>query len=157
MNVTRIRPARKRIAPWQIRIELLDVKPAVWRRLLVPESITLPRLHRVFQVALGAALGRESRTFDYLYDFGDGWHHAVVVEDRFMQPRADFVVQCLAGENACPPEDVGGPPGYAGFLAAIADPRHEEHRQYLDWWGGSFDSARFELGAVNRALKGGRS
>ncbi|MGH8865807.1 MAG: plasmid pRiA4b ORF-3 family protein, partial [Burkholderiales bacterium] len=87
-----------------------------------------------------------------VYDFGDHWHHAVVVEDCIVQPRAGFVVQCLAGENACPPEDVGGAPGYAEFLADIADPRHAEHQSYLDWRGGSFDAARFDREAVNRAL-----
>lgn len=51
-------------------------------------------------------------------------------------------------------KDVGGPPGYANFLAAIADPRHEEHRSYMEWSGGRFDSAGFEQAAVNRALAG---
>ena len=27
----------------------------------------------------------------------------------------------------CPPEDVGGPPGYEEFLAALADPGHKRH------------------------------
>lgn len=27
-------------------------------------------------------------------------------------------IQCVAGENACPPEDVGGPHAYFDFLAA---------------------------------------
>ena len=105
------------------------------------------------RVVLSAALGRESRCFDYVYDFGDHWHHTVVVEDSLIQPRADLVAQCLAGEGCCPPEDVGGAPGYAGFLAAIANPRHEEHQRYLDWCGGSFDPARFDREAVNRELR----
>jgi hypothetical protein len=45
---------------------------------------------------------------------------------------ANSAVLCLGGENACPPEDVGGAPGYANFLAAVADPRHEEHRNYME-------------------------
>ena len=61
---------------------------------------------------------------------------------------------CLGGENACPPEDVGGAPGYASFRAAIADPRHEEHRDYIyEWCGGSFDPERFDQAAVNVALE----
>ena len=54
--------------------------------------------------------------------------------------------------NACPPENVGGAPGYADFLAAIADPRHEEHRDHMKWRGGSFDPGRFDRKAVNQAL-----
>jgi hypothetical protein len=34
---------------------------------------------------------------------------------------------------------VGGPWGYAEFLAAIADPTHEEHQHMLTWCGGAFD------------------
>jgi hypothetical protein len=148
MSVVRIRPAGKLEPPWQLRIELLDVKPLVWRRLRVPANITLPKLHRVFQ----AALGRASRSFDYVYDFGDHWHHLVVVEDYRLEPTASPAALCLAGQNACPPEDVGGAPGYANFLAAIADPRHEEHQNHMAWCGGSFDPARFDQAAVNQAL-----
>ena len=101
---------------------------------------------------LSAALGRESRSFDYVYDFGDHWHHAILVESTRIQPQAEFSIQCSAGENACPPEDVGGAPGYAGFLEAIADPRHDEHEDYLGWCGGDFDPARFDRAAVNRLL-----
>ena len=190
MGVTRIRAAGRPVEPWQLRIELLDVSPRVWRRLLVPSNIKLPALHLVFQAALGwtnshlhefnignvryaepnpdwedelqqrderrvaldAALGRGSRCFDYVYDFGDHWHHVVLVEDYFVPPQAEFRIRCTAGENACPPEDVGGAHGYAEFLAAIADPRHQRHEEYRAWRGGGFDPARFELEAVNRAL-----
>lgn len=38
---------------WQLRVELLDVSPLIWRRLTVPDSITLPALHQVLQVTLG--------------------------------------------------------------------------------------------------------
>ena len=38
---------------WQLRIELLDVAPTVWRRLIVPETIKLPKLDRAIQTAFG--------------------------------------------------------------------------------------------------------
>lgn len=34
-------------------IELRDVEPRVWRRLLVPGSVRLDKLHRIFQAAMG--------------------------------------------------------------------------------------------------------
>jgi len=34
--------------------------------------------------------------------------------------------------TACPPEDVGGAPGYEDFLAAIHDAVHEEHEAMLE-------------------------
>ena len=50
---------------------------------------------------------------------------------------------CIGGENACPPEDVGGPPGYEEFLAAMADPNHPEQRELKKWIGGSFEPVAF--------------
>lgn len=38
---------------WQLKIELLDVTPTVWRRLIVPETIKLPKLDRAIQAAFG--------------------------------------------------------------------------------------------------------
>ena len=38
---------------YQIKVTLLGVKPAVWRRLLVPSRLTLARLHEVLQIAMG--------------------------------------------------------------------------------------------------------
>jgi hypothetical protein len=49
----RAEPIRERSWYWQLRIELLGIAPTVWRRVIVPESIELPKLHRVFQTALG--------------------------------------------------------------------------------------------------------
>jgi hypothetical protein len=95
-----------------------------------------------------AALG-EKRRFSYDYDFGDGWEHQVVVEELTWSPsRLRFAV-CLEGQNACPPEDVGGPSGYESFLEAITNPDHEERDSYLKWVGGSFDPSAFDLGAAN--------
>jgi Plasmid pRiA4b ORF-3-like protein len=37
----------------QLRISLKEVRPVVWRRLLVPGNIRLSRLHDVFQAAMG--------------------------------------------------------------------------------------------------------
>ena len=40
-------------AVWQLKITLRDVKPPVWRRIQVPASITLAKLHLVVQAAMG--------------------------------------------------------------------------------------------------------
>ena len=39
----RAAPAKIKLS-WQLKIELLDVTPTVWRRLIVPETIKLPKL-----------------------------------------------------------------------------------------------------------------
>lgn len=88
--------------------------------------------------------------FIYLYDFGDGWTHRVVVEDiRPREPRIRYP-RVLAGARACSPEDVGGPDGYVDFLEAIIDPKHPEHDAMLEWVGGEFDSEAFDVDAKNR-------
>jgi hypothetical protein len=38
---------------FQVRIELEDVQPAVWRRLLVPGGVRLAKVHLMFQAAMG--------------------------------------------------------------------------------------------------------
>jgi Plasmid pRiA4b ORF-3-like protein len=101
----------------QIRVELRDVEPTVWRRLLVPDGITMAELAEILLIAMGwanahlhlfevgdkvygsaddeaeddeidesgvivsDALGRHDR-FAFDYDFGDGWEHDVVIEER---------------------------------------------------------------------------
>ncbi len=68
-------------------------------------------------------------------------------------PTGLMVAVCIDGQNACPPEDVGGPTGYAAFLRAMADPHDEEHEDFLEWAGGPFDPAAFDLAATNAALQ----
>jgi hypothetical protein len=76
--------------------------------------------------------GRKPRWI-YEYDFGDGWRHEVLFEGfPPSDPKTKYPL-CVEGERACPPEDCGGPPGYADYLAAIADP---QHGQYEDCWNG---------------------
>ncbi|WP_314141043.1 plasmid pRiA4b ORF-3 family protein [Buttiauxella noackiae] len=38
---------------YQLKITLRDSKPPIWRRVLVPEQITLSKLHQVIQLAFG--------------------------------------------------------------------------------------------------------
>jgi hypothetical protein len=103
------------------------------------------------RVTLTAALGA-LKSFTYIYDYGDDWRHRVKVE-KILPPDSELRSPlCLAGRNACPPEDVGGTPGYIEFLDAIKDPSHEEHHQMLEWCGGSFDPNAFDLDGVNLRL-----
>jgi hypothetical protein len=47
--------ARKRAAPklYELHVELEDIKPPIWRRILVPGSIKLPALHDLLQLVMG--------------------------------------------------------------------------------------------------------
>ena len=104
---------------------------------------------KLSQVVLGAKF-----KFRYQYDFGDSWSHLILVEKLLEPDPAVAVPSCLKGKRACPPEDCGGIWGYAGFLEAVADPKHPEHKEMTDWAGGSFDPEEFDLEAINAQLKG---
>ena len=91
--------------------------------------------------------------FEYLYDFGDDWRHRIVIEPAARSRVPGAAPLCLAGEGACPPEDIAGPPGYAQFLVALTDASHAEHKTYVDCVGGVWDVKGFDLNRVNRELR----
>jgi Plasmid pRiA4b ORF-3-like protein len=192
MATTRKAPLRVVRAPaqiYQLRIELQYLKPAIWRRVLVPGSIKLSKFHVVIlwsmgwqgghmhefvigqtnygepdpdfpqvppvvredRVTLQQALG-SLKTIRYIYDFGDDWEHKIKLEKTLPFDPEMKHPRCIAGQYACPPEDVGGVDGYIDFLDAIRNPAHEEHASMLEWIGGGFDPLRFDLDETNERL-----
>ena len=103
------------------------------------------------KATLSRLVGQGDRV-DYVYDFGDGWTHRLTVEKVLAPQPGVSYPRCVSGRRACPPEDVGGPWGYDGFLEAMADPAHPEHEHYRQWIRGPFDPTAFDLDAVNAAL-----
>ncbi len=91
--------------------------------------------------------------FVYEYDFGDGWRHEIQSE-RFVarEPKVSYP-RCIDGARSGPPEDVGGPWGFAEFVEAMGDPKHENHRQLKEWHGGRFDPEKFSIEGLNKTLK----
>jgi len=105
------------------------------------------------RVKLSQVAPEPNAKFRYLYDFGDNWEHLIVVEKILpREPGAEYPI-CLKGVRATPPEDCGGVWGYEEFLAAIADPEHEEHEEMLEWIGGAWDPEKYDLAGVNAALR----
>ena len=104
-------------------------------------------------IALAEAAPDKGSAILYRYDMGDNWEHAIVVEEIVPADGGEIAARCLDGARACPPEDVGGPGGYGGFLEAIKDPGHEEHEDLLEWAGGAFDPEEFSLHDVNAELR----
>jgi hypothetical protein len=173
---------------YQLKVTVMDTRPPVWRRLVVPAEMTLAHLHHVLQAAFGwwdchlheFEIGamrygvddgedwrppsdeRRARLMDvadagssfvYVYDFGDNWRHRIVVEKVEPAGAAVRYPLCIDGRRAGPPEDCGGTWGYREFLAAIADPAHEEHDSMLEWVGGFFDPEAFDPTEVEDRLR----
>jgi len=102
---------------------------------------------------LDHVLGGEGFRFRYRYDLGDDWMHELEVVNVSQPTKGASYPICLAGERACPPEDVGGVWGYANMLDAIANSKHGEHEQYVEWLGDTFDPEAFDPKVVNRMLR----
>jgi hypothetical protein len=87
----------------------------------------------------------ENKTVAYEYDFGDSWHHEIILE-KILPAETDVKYPtCLAGQRACPPEDCGGFSGYEYLLEIINDPAHEEYEERMEWLGGGeFDPEDFD-------------
>jgi hypothetical protein len=89
-----------------------------------------------------------AKTLRYLYDFGDGWEHTVKIE-RLVDPvPGERYPRLLEAKGRCPPEDVGGPPGYAEALRAINDPWHERHDECKERMPERFDPAIVNVGSI---------
>ncbi|WP_150047748.1 MULTISPECIES: plasmid pRiA4b ORF-3 family protein [Methylomonas] len=94
-------------------------------------------------------------TMLYRYDLGDNWEHLVTVEDirKNLDNDPKGGAWVLDGARACPPEDVGGPEGYADFLEVLQEGPDSEEAAYLRAWAdGEFDPERFDRRLANAAI-----
>ncbi len=87
----------------------------------------------------------------YEYDFGDGWEHELAVEASAAADSARVYPECTGGEGACPPEDCGGPGGFADLKELLAGPPSPEREEMRVWAGEEYDPAHFDLAAANAA------
>jgi hypothetical protein len=163
-----------------LRVTLLDVQPPVWRLMRVPSAVPLSALHSIVQVAMGwqdyhlhewqvgddyyddesgedeVILGEVApadSSFRYTYDLGDGWEHLVEVVSIDPYDGSVPPVAVLDGARAVPPEDSGGPHGYEGLLAALANPDDLDHEDAVAVYGDSLDPESFDRDQINRRLE----
>ncbi len=101
---------------------------------------------------LSAVQDTGAKSFKYLYDFGDGWEHSIKIE-RLFPAIVEEKPMLLEATGNCPPEDIGGPWGYQEFCEALADPAHERHAEFLEWWGsGDHDAVSVNFSKLNKAV-----
>ena len=103
-------------------------------------------------VRLDSVAGEGSK-FDYTYDFGDNWRHKVLVEKVTPADGTATVPACIDGRRACPPEDCGGTWGYKELLEILADPRHPEHADKLEWIGRPYNPEAFDASEFDENLR----
>jgi hypothetical protein len=175
----------------RLKVTLRDIEPEVMRRIVVPLTIRLDRLHLTLQAAFGwtgshlyafTAAGvswgipdpgfdvgtapidaRRSRLYDvaretgartihYLYDFGDSWDHVIKLERWFENTDTAGLPLLLDAAGRCPPEDIGGPDGYAEFLAAISDTTHPRHAELAELAPGGFNPIMADKVALDKSV-----
>ncbi|HUD93598.1 plasmid pRiA4b ORF-3 family protein [Sphingobium sp.] len=92
--------------------------------------------------------------FQYLYDFGDAWEHSVKIERvSAASPHLTYPL-ILDAVGMRPPEDCGGPWGYAEKLEALADPQHEYHEEALETLGEDHDpNAKPDIPLIDARLE----
>jgi Plasmid pRiA4b ORF-3-like protein len=88
---------------------------------------------------------------DYEYDFGDGWGHELAVGASSAADAATVYPECTGGEGACPPEDCGGPGGFADLKELLTGPPSPERDEMRAWAGEEYDPVHFDLAAANTA------
>jgi hypothetical protein len=90
----------------------------------------------------------------YTYDLGDNWEHVIMLEKVIPESEGATFPILLDGGRECPPEDIGGIPGYQYFLEALADPNHEEHEELSNLPGlQGYDPDHVAKDAVNHLLQ----
>lgn len=116
----------------QLRIELAWLKPAIWRPIVVPEPITLAKLHKVIQAAMGW-------TDSHLHEFE-------IDHSGYGTPDPDWDMDgAVILEKRIT---------LAMSLASAKSFRtHPEHEEMLTWCGASFDPKAFDIERVNQRLQ----
>ena len=175
---------------FQLYIELEGTSPRIWRRFVVPSTITLDRLHDVIQIVmewsdihmhefeiqgkrytdmpgaghdegceeeglfrLSSIVDKNVKEFFYIYDLGDDWKHRIKVEETDLDDDEEWGnLYCMEGFGSCPPEDVGGVPGFEKFCEAVTNIKHPEHEAMKAWYGDEFDRGFFSSEDVNLGL-----
>lgn len=107
------------------------------------------------KVPLNKLLVRPKDKLEYIYDFGDGWQHQVVLEKIVPAPKGQKYL-CVKGVLNCPIEDSGGLWGYYEKLDLLkrGKAEDEDEEAILEWIGEGFDPESFDLEWVNEQLRG---
>ena len=80
----------------------------------------------------------------YLYDMGDNWEHDIELRGIVREETLSKYPICPSGYGACPPEDVGGIPGFQELLRAVREKDKAALKDFDAWLGKRFDPEGFQ-------------
>ena len=89
--------------------------------------------------------------FTYIYDFGDDWRHAVVVEKVIEDYEHNYPVVIKFKGNG-PFEDCGGIDGYYNMLEILKDPSNPDYEAIKNWTN-TRNHRTFNIECVNDTLE----
>ncbi|MBA3684395.1 MAG: plasmid pRiA4b ORF-3 family protein [Planctomycetes bacterium] len=105
-------------------------------------------------VSIADALAAGDGTLIYTYDFGDDWRHQITLRRELVEDPANPAPFLIKALRACPPEDCGGPPGFAALLAPRRRSGSAQPDEDADWLDADFDPAEPHAQAHDDALRG---
>ena len=88
------------------------------------------------------------QSFKYIYDFGDDWSHTVKVERIVGAELWLTYPRMVDAKGRCPPEDIGGPWGYAEYVEAMADPHHPRYAEMSECPGPGYVPGDIDAAAI---------
>ncbi|GHV71939.1 hypothetical protein AGMMS49928_26330 [Spirochaetia bacterium] len=152
----------------------------VWRRIIIPEILSLKDFHLVIQAALGwgntrsykfiiektqteSGLEKEpppdlpigelgaQEVMELLYEYGDKWTVKIILLSRY-EGEAGEKVRCVAGAGTAPPETVEGPLRFRKFLRSLERGNDIDRRTAQEELGMNFDPDFFDLTICNQRI-----
>jgi hypothetical protein len=104
------------------------------------------------EVTVGQAMSKGQGRIHYVYDFGDDWRLEINVTNQSMSSDVPYP-ECLDGELAGPPEDLGGPAAYQDLLERWRKSgRRGLDKELREWLPDGFDPFAFNVDEANLQL-----
>jgi hypothetical protein len=150
----------------------------IWRRALIPGDKTLEDLHKIIQIGLDwkgvygycfyieGPGGMDRKNLDdkmkikeacdqgyteLQYEYGNNWNVKAILLSPH-RPGKEETMRFVAGEDAAPPETIGGPLRFRKMLGAIETGGEAERQAALKELGPDFDPGVFDMDKCNRDL-----
>ncbi|PPK84118.1 pRiA4b ORF-3-like protein [Neolewinella xylanilytica] len=162
-------------AIFRLKIVLDGSRPPVTRLVLVDNGVSQLQLHHIIQAAMG---WRGTEQFQFYpgmrqdlpssgeitlgdmfaeagdhcgYEFDTWYHDLELIGRERPEGRRSYPV-CIAGERACPPEDIGGVAAYNDMIEILNQPDHPDYEEMAGWLTQDFHPDAFNIDQANLRL-----